>query len=90
MKSLSTVVSNVRVIQALVADAPVNFAVVAGAANLTWIEEATEAGTRYVVEFEDLATADPSQPIIRQLLAIAGDPQHAGFTQIWVITYPSQ
>lgn len=84
MKTLSSVVSNVRIVRALVADAPANFAEVAGAANLTWIEEATEAGTRYVVELEDLAIADPNQPVIRQLLAIAGDPQHAGFTQIWL------
>ena len=77
-------IKNVRTIKALIADAPANFAKMAEAANLPWIEEATEAGTRYVIDFEDLPLADQEHPLVQQLIAIGEERQHDEFWQIWL------
>ena len=75
-------IKNVRPVTMLFADAPASFSDVAQEAELPFIEEATEAGTRYVVDFDDLVDAQQGHPLIRQLSAISAEPANDSFWQI--------
>lgn len=75
-------IKNVRPVKMLIADAPALFTELAQATHLAFIEEATEAGTRYIVDFADLADAQQEHPLIRQLVAISQEPLHDEFWQI--------
>ena len=66
----------------LFADAPAQFADMARDAELVFIEEATEAGTRYVVDFANLSDARHDHPLIKQLTAISKEPANDEFWQI--------
>ena len=58
----------------------------AEAANLCFIEEAAEAGTRFIIDFADVPLADQSHPLIQQLAAVSEDPKNDEFWQIWLET----
>ncbi len=75
-------IKNVRPLTMLFADAPANFCEMAQAAELHFIEEATEAGTRYVIDFSSLTDARHDHPLIRQLSAMSSEPAIAAFWQI--------
>ena len=77
-----TPIGNVRPVKLLFADAPANFTELAQEAELAFIEEATEAGTRYVIDFDDLADARQDHVMVRQLVAIESEPANDGFWQI--------
>ena len=80
--NVSCSIKNVREVKMLIADAPAQFTELARATRLAFIEEATEAGTRYIVDFADLADAQQDHPLIRQLIAISEEPLHDQFWQI--------
>ncbi|MDI1249332.1 MAG: hypothetical protein PSV13_10760 [Lacunisphaera sp.] len=82
MKTTQPLLRNIRPVKMLFADAPANFTELAEAAGLVYIEESTEAGTRYVVDFEELPEADGSHPLVRQLAAVAAEPANDEFRQI--------
>ena len=81
-----TPIKNVRAIRTLIADAPASFAEMAQTAELQYIEEATEWGTRFVIDFADLPSADTSHPLVRQLTAIATENRSEDFWQICLET----
>ena len=70
----------------LFADAPSSFSEMARDADLAFVEEATEAGTRYVIDFIDLAGARRDHPLVRQLSAISAEPANVAFWQICLET----
>ena len=70
---------NVRPVTMLFADAPSSFSEIAQEAEPLFVEEATEAGTRYVIDFSDLAEARRDHPLVRQLSAISADSAHDSF-----------
>ena len=75
-------IKNVRPVTLLFADAPSSFSEMAEEAQLAFVEEATEAGTRYVIDFANLADARTDHPLIRQLNAIAAEPANTSYGQI--------
>ena len=75
-------IKNVRPVMMLFADAPSSFSEMAREAELLFIEEATEAGTRYVIDFDNLIDARHDHPLIRQLTAISAEPASDSFGQI--------
>ena len=75
-------IKNVRPITVLFADAPASFSEMAQDAELPFIEEATEVGTRYVIDFCHLIDARQDHPLIRQLNAISAARQNDSFWQI--------
>lgn len=79
-------IKNVRPVTMLFADAPGSFSEMAKEAELAFIEEATEAGTRYVIDFNDLFEARRDHPLIQQLSAISAEPAHDSFWQICLET----
>lgn len=82
----TTPIKNVRVIRVLIADAPANFAVMAEAAGLPFIEEAAVWGTRFVIDFTDLPSGEASHPLVRQLTAIQAEDRNDELGQIWLET----
>lgn len=78
----TTQIKNVRPVTLLFADAPSLFSVMAQEAELPFIEEATEAGTRYVIDFNELAAARRDHPLVRQLTIISAEPTHGSFGQV--------
>ena len=75
-------IKNVRPVTMLFADAPSSFSEMAQEAELVFVEEATEAGTRYVINFHELAAARRDHPLVRQLSAISVEPANRAFWQI--------
>lgn len=79
-------IKNVRQVTMLFAEAPSSFSEMAKEAELAFIEEATEAGTRYVIDFNDLTEARRDHPLVRQLSAISAEPANDAFWQICLET----
>jgi hypothetical protein len=75
-------IKKVRLVTMLFADAPSSFSEMAREAELVFFEEAIEAGTRYVIDFNELAAARRDHTLIRQLTAISAEPTHGSFGQI--------
>ncbi|MDP3073067.1 MAG: hypothetical protein Q8N18_22430 [Opitutaceae bacterium] len=78
----TTPIKNVRPVTMLFADAPSSFSEMAEAAELVFVEEATEAGTRYVIDFNELDAARRDHPLVRQLTTISAEPRNGSFRQI--------
>ena len=77
-----TPIENVRPVRLLFTDAPSSFSEMADEAQLAFVEEASEAGTRFVINFNDLVDARPDHPLIQQLKAISAAPANRSFEQI--------
>jgi hypothetical protein len=82
----TTPIRNVRLIRALIADAPANFAAMAEEAGLPFVEEAATWGTRFVIDFTDLPRAKASHPLVQQLTAIRDEDRNYELGQIWLET----